>query len=145
MSPFCNTDFTFRYGSSYLLTTTALQPSFGKVYTYFDVKFTYLIVIVIFEVGSILCAGMTKPHHFFLLTHQDSALSNAHFRISLGRSIADFMAFTAAKNSVMLIIGRAVAGAGAAGIFSGGMTIIGFSVPLSKRPIYLAAVSSMFG
>ena len=26
------------YGSSYLLTTTSLQPSFGKVYTYFDVK-----------------------------------------------------------------------------------------------------------
>ncbi|KAI4695566.1 hypothetical protein J4E81_005892 [Alternaria sp. BMP 2799] len=30
------------YGSSYLLTTTSLQPSFGKVYTYFDVKYTYL-------------------------------------------------------------------------------------------------------
>ncbi len=26
------------YGSSYLLTTTSLQPSFGKIYTYFNVK-----------------------------------------------------------------------------------------------------------
>jgi len=51
----------------------------------------------------------------------------------------------AARNSVMLIVGRAVAGAGASAIFSGGMTIIGFSVPLEKRPIYLAAISSMFG
>lgn len=45
----------------------------------------------------------------------------------------------------MLIVGRAIAGAGASALFSGGMTIIGFAVPLDKRPIYLAALSSMFG
>jgi len=45
----------------------------------------------------------------------------------------------------MLIVGRAVAGAGASALFSGGMTIVGFSVPLSKRPIFIAALSSMFG
>lgn len=95
------------YGSSYLLTTTSLQPSFGKVYTYFDVKYTYLIALVIFEVGSVICA--------------------------------------AATTSPMFIIGRAIAGAGAAALYSGGMTIIGFSVPLRKRAIYIAALSSMFG
>lgn len=63
--------------------------------------------MVIFELGSILCA--------------------------------------AAKNSVMLIVGRAVAGAGASALFSGGMTIVGFSVPLEKRPIFIATLSSMFG
>jgi MFS family permease len=45
----------------------------------------------------------------------------------------------------MLIVGRAVAGAGAAALFSGGMTIIGFSVPLRKRAMYIALLSSMFG
>jgi hypothetical protein len=45
----------------------------------------------------------------------------------------------------MLIIGRAVAGAGASAIFSGGMTIVGFTVPLRKRPLYIATLSSMFG
>ena len=45
----------------------------------------------------------------------------------------------------MLIVGRAVAGAGAAALFSGGMTIVGFAVPLRKRAIYIAALSSMFG
>ncbi|KAI4708224.1 hypothetical protein J4E89_006846 [Alternaria sp. Ai002NY15] len=39
------------YGSSYLLTTTSLQPSFGKVYTYFDVKYTYLSALILFEWG----------------------------------------------------------------------------------------------
>ncbi|KAF2686572.1 MFS general substrate transporter [Lentithecium fluviatile CBS 122367] len=95
------------YGSSYLLTTCSLQPSFGKVYTYFDVKWTYIAALLIFEVGSIICA--------------------------------------AATSSPMFIIGRAVAGAGAAALFSGGMTIIGYSVALRKRPIYIAALSSMFG
>jgi MFS family permease len=95
------------YGSSYLLTTTSLQPSFGRIYTYFNVKWTYIFALVLFELGSVICA--------------------------------------AAKNSVMLIVGRAVAGAGASALFSGGMTIIGFSVPLTKRPIFIAAMSSMFG
>jgi MFS family permease len=51
----------------------------------------------------------------------------------------------AATNSDMLIVGRAVAGAGASAIFSGGMTIVGFTVPLAKRPMYIAILSSMFG
>ncbi|KAH0292593.1 putative major facilitator superfamily transporter, partial [Aureobasidium sp. EXF-3399] len=94
-------------GSSYLLTTTSLQPSFGKVYTYFDVKWTYLSALIIFEVGSVICA--------------------------------------AASSSTMLIVGRAIAGVGAAALFSGGMTIIGFIAPLRKRAIYIASLSSMFG
>jgi MFS family permease len=95
------------YGSSYLLTTTSLQPTFGKIYSFFNVKYTYLFALVVFEVGSIICA--------------------------------------VSKNSVTLIVGRAVAGAGAAALFSGGMTIIGYTVPLQKRPIFIALLSSMFG
>lgn len=95
------------YGSSYLLTTTSLQPSFGKIYTYFNVKWTYLIALLIFELGSVLCG--------------------------------------AAVNSTMLIVGRAVAGMGAAALFSGGMTIVAYSVPLRKRPVYIGLLSSMFG
>lgn len=47
----------------------------------------------------------------------------------------------AAPNSVSLIVGRAIAGLGSAGIFSGGTMIIIPLVPLRKRPIF----SSMFG
>jgi MFS family permease len=95
------------YGSSYLLTTTALQPSFGRIYTYFNVLYVYIFALLLFELGSVLCA--------------------------------------AAVNSTMLIVGRAVAGAGASAIFSGGMTIVGYTVPLRKRPLYIAVLSSMFG
>jgi MFS family permease len=84
-----------------------LQPSFGKIYTYFDVKWTFVAALAIFEIGSIVCAT--------------------------------------ARDSPMLIVGRAIAGAGGAGLFSGGMTIIGYAIPLKHRAIYLAALSSMFG
>lgn len=39
-----------------------------------------------------------------------------------------------AVNSVMLIVGRAIAGAGAAGLFSGALVILSHSVPLRQRP-----------
>ncbi|KAF2632135.1 MFS general substrate transporter [Macroventuria anomochaeta] len=98
------------YGSSY---STKTKPSFGKMYTYFDVKYTYLIALVIFEVGSVICAAGTS--------------------------------------SPMFIIGRAIAGAGAAALYegatpsySGDMTIIGFSAPLREFAIYIAALSFIF-
>ena len=95
------------YGSAYLLTTTALQPTFGKIYTFYSVKWTFLIALVIFEVGSIICA--------------------------------------AATSSVMFIIGRAIAGVGAAALFSGGMIIVGHIAPLRKRAMYISILASMFG
>ncbi|KAK0702544.1 major facilitator superfamily domain-containing protein [Apiosordaria backusii] len=95
------------YASAYLLTTAALQLLFGRFYTFFSIKWVYLIAIFIFEVGSLICA--------------------------------------LANNSVTLIIGRAVAGVGAAGIFSGALTILAYSVPLAKRPIYTGAIGSMYG
>ena len=51
----------------------------------------------------------------------------------------------AAPNSVALIIGRAVAGVGSAGIFNGALVIIAYSVPLVKRPIYTGLVGAMYG
>ncbi|KAJ5592059.1 hypothetical protein N7537_008963 [Penicillium hordei] len=44
------------YGSSYLLAQMASQPIWGKIYTCFEPKRTYLLSLVIFAVGSILCA-----------------------------------------------------------------------------------------
>ena len=40
----------------------------------------------------------------------------------------------AAQSSNMLIVGRAIAGVGAAGISSGAYTVLSASVPLEKRP-----------
>jgi MFS family permease len=50
-----------------------------------------------------------------------------------------------APNSVALILGRAIAGVGSAGIFSGALIIIAYSVPLVKRPMYSGFIGAMYG
>ncbi|TQN65339.1 Aspyridones efflux protein [Colletotrichum shisoi] len=95
------------YGSAYLLTTASLQLLCGKLYSFFSIKWMYLIAIGIFELGSLICG--------------------------------------IAPNSITLILGRAIAGLGSAGIFSGALIILAYSVPLEKRPIYTGIVSSMWG
>ncbi|OHF03888.1 hypothetical protein CORC01_00750 [Colletotrichum orchidophilum] len=95
------------YGSAYLLTQCASQLLFGKLYTFFSVKGTFLTSLFLFEVGSTLCG--------------------------------------AAPNSVSFIIGRAIAGLGAAGILSGVVVIIVHAVPLRKRPTYQGFFGAIFG
>ncbi|KAF4335426.1 ABC transporter [Fusarium beomiforme] len=51
----------------------------------------------------------------------------------------------AAPNSEALIIGRAIAGLGSAGIFQGAIIIIAYSVPLDKRPIYNGMFGAVYG
>lgn len=48
-----------------------------------------------------------------------------------------------APNSIALIIGRAIAGLGSAGILTGSFVVVAHSVPLQARPIYTAAVGMM--
>ena len=86
---------------------TSLQPSYGRIYTFFSVKWTYITALLLFELASIICA--------------------------------------AATSSSMLIVGRALAGAGSAGLFGGGFTIIGLSVPVNKRAMYIAVLASLYG
>ncbi|KAK4695071.1 MFS transporter, DHA2 family, glioxin efflux transporter, partial [Lecanoromycetidae sp. Uapishka_2] len=51
----------------------------------------------------------------------------------------------AAPNSVVFIIGRAIAGSGSSGIFSGAIVIIMNLVPLHKRPVLQSLVGAIFG
>ncbi|KAG4426677.1 hypothetical protein IFR04_000108 [Cadophora malorum] len=95
------------YGSAYLLTTASFQLLFGKFYTFFSIKYVYLVAIGIFEFGSLICG--------------------------------------VAPNSTALIVGRAIAGLGSAGIFSGALIIVAYSVPLVKRPMYSGFIGAMYG
>lgn len=95
------------YASSYLLTTCALQLFFGKLYTFYSIKWTFLVSIGIFEVGSLVCG--------------------------------------VAPDSISLIVGRAVAGIGSAGLFCGALVIIAHTVPMSKRPAYTGIIGACYG
>ncbi|KAJ3726814.1 major facilitator superfamily domain-containing protein [Lentinula raphanica] len=54
------------YGSAYLLVLASLQPSFGKIYTVFNLKAVYLISLIVFEVGSVVCAAATSSLMFII-------------------------------------------------------------------------------
>ena len=51
----------------------------------------------------------------------------------------------AAPNSPAFIVGRAIAGLGSAGVFSGAIIIIVYLVPLHKRPIFTGCLGACFG
>lgn len=95
------------YGAAYLLTTCSLQLIFGKLYTFYSIKWTYLTALFVFELGSFVCG--------------------------------------IAPNSLGLIMGRAVAGMGASGVFSGAILIISRTVPLHQRPAYMGLIGAMYG
>ena len=50
-----------------------------------------------------------------------------------------------APNSIALIVGRSIIGAGAAGVLAGTYTIIAFIVPPEKRPAYTGIVGATYG
>ncbi|TVY80635.1 Rubrofusarin-specific efflux pump aurT [Lachnellula suecica] len=54
------------YGTAYLLTSCAFQLVFGKIYTFFSVKTTFLASILLFEAGSALCGAAPNSVAFIL-------------------------------------------------------------------------------
>ncbi|KAF4449182.1 major facilitator superfamily transporter [Fusarium austroafricanum] len=95
------------YASAYLITSSATQLLWGRIFTFYPTKAVYLVAIFFFELGSLLCA--------------------------------------VAPNSVAFIIGRAIAGAGSAGIQSGSTILITTVTPLSKRAGYVGMMGAVFG
>ncbi|EXK78205.1 hypothetical protein FOQG_17101 [Fusarium oxysporum f. sp. raphani 54005] len=45
------------YGSAYLLTTCSFQLFFGKLYSFYSVKWVFLVAIGFFELGSLVCGA----------------------------------------------------------------------------------------
>ncbi|KAI0020357.1 putative MFS multidrug transporter [Xylariomycetidae sp. FL0641] len=54
------------YGSAYLFSSAALQPLTGKLYTFFSGKWMFLGCVLVFELGSLLCAVSTSSAFFIV-------------------------------------------------------------------------------
>lgn len=52
------------YGSSYLFTTCAVQLIFGKLYKFYPSKWVFLAGLLIFEIGSLICAMAPSSNVF---------------------------------------------------------------------------------
>lgn len=77
-----------------------------------------------------LCAFQPIIGKIFTLLPIKYVYLGSLLTFEIGSAICGF-----APNSICLILGRAIAGIGAAGDFSGGLTIIAHTVPLEKRPM----------
>ena len=88
------------------MTIAAFQATWGKAYKYFPLKTTFLLAIVIFELGSLICA--------------------------------------VANSSTTLIVGRAIAGVGGAGIASGCYTILAFSAPPKQTAMLTGILGAVY-
>ena len=53
------------YNSAFLLTTCAFQLPYGRAYTLFSTKWVFFSAIVVFELGSVICA--TAPNSVALI------------------------------------------------------------------------------
>jgi MFS family permease len=42
----------------------SLQPTFGKLYTLFDIKRVFISALLIFEIGSVVCAAAPNSNAF---------------------------------------------------------------------------------
>ncbi|KAJ2525390.1 hypothetical protein GGI11_000053 [Coemansia sp. RSA 2049] len=92
--------------NAYLLSSTALQPSTGRLSDIFGRTQVLLVGLVVFAVGSLICA--------------------------------------VAQSMPMLLAGRAVAGAGSAGIIGLTLVIVADIVPMRSRGPYMAIFSLVF-
>lgn len=54
------------YGSAFLLSNCAFLLVFGKLYTIFNVKYTFLSAVFIFEVGSAVCGSASNSIAFIM-------------------------------------------------------------------------------
>jgi MFS transporter, DHA2 family, glioxin efflux transporter len=94
------------YASAYFMTFGGCTTSAGKIYKYYNLKWSFLVSMLIFEVGSLLCG--------------------------------------VANTSTTLIIGRAIAGLGAAGLSVGGTSIIAFTVRPAARPFMMGVLGATY-
>ncbi|CAK7224358.1 hypothetical protein SEUCBS140593_005547 [Sporothrix eucalyptigena] len=94
------------YAAAYFMTFGAAQASAGKIYKYYSLKWSFLASMLIFEVGSLVCA--------------------------------------VAPSSTALVVGRALAGLGGAGLSVGGTSIVSLTVPMEKRPMMMGLVGAVY-
>ncbi|KAF2790137.1 MFS general substrate transporter [Melanomma pulvis-pyrius CBS 109.77] len=94
------------YAAAYFMTFGASQTSAGKIYKYYNLKWSFLISMLVFEIGSLICG--------------------------------------VAPNSKTLVVGRAIAGLGAAGLSVGGTSIVSFTVPPAKRPMMMGIIGMTY-
>jgi MFS transporter, DHA2 family, glioxin efflux transporter len=88
------------------MTFGAAQTSASKIYKHYNLKWSFLVSMLIFEVGSLICGVV--------------------------------------PSSMAVIVRRAIAGLGGAGLSVGGTSIVAFTVPPAKRPMMMGVTGMTY-
>ncbi|KAF4633364.1 hypothetical protein G7Y89_g4755 [Cudoniella acicularis] len=110
-----------QYPSGWKLTSIMLSPYFSMFLTILD--------------RTILVTAIPKITDDF---HSINDIGCCITLFEIGSAICG-----AAPNSTSFIVGRAIAGLGASGLGTGAMTIIIYTVPLQRRPLFIAPFFAM--
>ena len=89
------------------------------MYKLFNLKWTFLASLAIFEIGSLVCGKCAL---------NDGSKNSG-----------------TAQNNTALIVGRAIQGIGASGLQNGTYTIVAVVLPRHRRPIFTGVLGAMFG
>ena len=109
------------------MTLAAFQSSWGKAYKYYDLKWSFLLSILLFELGSMTCGKCLN----------DCLRNLPAFPLTM-------VCTGIAQSSTTLIGGRAFTGVGGAGVIGGVYTIIAFIITPAKQPAVIGLVGAVF-
>ncbi|KAJ4287121.1 hypothetical protein N0V88_007743 [Collariella sp. IMI 366227] len=113
------------YGAAYFMTFGGLEAAWGKAFKYFDLKYTFLFSIFIFEVGSLIC-GVAPNSKALIIGRAIGGIGGAGMSVG-GTSIVAFSTEPKVRPVLMGFIGltyglAAVLGPLVGGAFTEGVT-----------------------
>ncbi|CAI6331493.1 unnamed protein product [Periconia digitata] len=109
------------YGAAYLLAVMALQPTYGTIYTHFSLKWTLVAALLIFGIGSIVCALATSSSAL-IVSRSVQGMGGAGI-MGGGLNIVADLAPQQKRPLFMALIASVYAVAGAAGPVIGGIFV----------------------
>jgi MFS transporter, DHA2 family, glioxin efflux transporter len=132
------------------MTFGAAQTSAGKIYRYFDIKWSFLISMLIFEIGSLIC-GVASNSKTLVVGRAIAGLGKSSFPTRLVPERrrerppgvgAPPPAFTSEIFDHADI--DSDVSSGGAGMSVGGTSIISFTVPPAKKPIMFGIIGATY-
>ena len=107
------------YAAAYFMTFGAAQTSAGKIYKYNNLKWSFVISMVIFEIGSLIC-GVAPNSNTLIAGRAIAGLGGAGLSVG-GTSIVSFTIPPKTRPMMMGIIGMTYCIAAVLGPLIGGM------------------------
>ncbi|KAG8170300.1 hypothetical protein KVR01_001045 [Diaporthe batatas] len=109
------------YGSAYTVSSAALQPMTGKLYSHLGIKWTFLAFIAVFEVGSLVC-GLASSSPVFIVGRAIAGLGSSGIMNGALTIVAASVPLTRRPAVTGIVLGIAYMGSVAGPLIGGALT-----------------------